>query len=325
MHNWLASIEKQWYHKPTWVKCFTPVEYLFTTVALARKILYKKYAYTSTIPVWIVGNISVGGNGKTPFVAELATRIQEQGYQVMVISHGYRSQCKHRVTICAPDSDPVRYGDEAVLLANLLQKSVVVAKKRAAAVRYIEKHYPETRVILCDDGLQHYQLGRDKEVVLIDKSRLGNQRCLPVGPLREPMSRLEQADLCLYRHAGAHSDIRYDISHFHHLSSQQVIAKDKFPFTRVHAVAGIANPEHFFQSLEALGVEVIRHRFPDHHRFKPEDCAFSDNIPVLMTTKDAVKCEAFTGENCYAVIMRLSLSAHAHTQINALIASLGTC
>jgi len=318
----LPWLEVQWYEKTTWLNYLIPLEKLFIVCTTIRRLSYQLCAYKSTIPVWIIGNISVGGNGKTPFVIEMVRRIQAQGYRVQVIAHGYRAQLNQPVHICVRDSDPTDYGDEAVLLAHELDMPIIVAKKRAEAVQYIETHYPDTDVILCDDGLQHYQLGRHKELILIDKQRLGNQRCLPVGPLREPMSRLAQADLCLYRGTGVHSDIRYQISHFLHIKSQKIVGIEPRSFKRVRAVAGIANPERFFQSLEDLELEVIRHVFPDHHDFQAEDCFFGDDLPVLMTTKDAIKCQGFAGDHCYAVVIELVLSPLAVTQINDLILTL---
>lgn len=322
MYNWLSQIEAQWYGKTTWLRCLVPFEKLFIVVITARRFAYDCFAYKSKIPVWVIGNISVGGNGKTPFVIDIARRIQAQGYCVRVIAHGYGAQLTQPVNICMPDSDPNRYGDEAALLAQELDMPVVVAKKRAQAVRYIEAHYPDTDVILCDDGLQHYQLKRDKEVVLVDKQRLGNKRCLPVGPLREPIARLRQADLCLYREDNIGSDIYYELVHFVHMQSQQIVVLAALPFKRVHAVAGIAYPEGFFQSLERLGLEVIRHTFPDHHSFDAQDCVFNDDLPVLMTTKDAIKCQSFARENWYIVAAALRLSAPAASSVNDLILTL---
>jgi tetraacyldisaccharide 4'-kinase len=318
----LPWLEAQWYERTTWLRWLTPLEKLFMLLIPIRRFIYRMGAYQSTIPVWIVGNISVGGNGKTPFVAEMTRRIQAHGYRIQIVAHGYRSVLTQPVQICTRDSDPQVYGDEALLLAHELDMPVIVAKRRRDAVQYIEAHFPDTDVILCDDGLQHYQLGRDKELVLIDKQRLGNQRCLPVGPLREPISRLEQADLCLYRGVGTDSDLHYQISHFFHVDTQQRVPIAPMPFKRVRAIAGIANPERFFQSLEALGLEILRHAFPDHHEFQAQDCEFGDDLPILMTTKDAIKCQAFAGPHTYAVVVELVLSPMAIRQVDDLIGSL---
>ena len=225
------------------------------------------------------------------------------------------------------DGDPGRYGDEPVLLARLTGCPLVVGHDRPAAARELLRLHPECDVLIADDGLQHYRLGRDLEVAVVDAATLGNRLLLPAGPLREPLARLAEVDLVL-AHGALDPELRTaigDVPVFGmRLAGDAVVALDdparRLPLAalrgrRVHAVAGIGRPQRFFEQLAAAGLEVVAHAFPDHHRFVAADLAFGDASPILMTAKDAVKCRAFAPADCWEYPVRAQIGSGAAERI----------
>lgn len=250
-----------------------PFSFLFRGISALRKIIYKKTAFHAKVPVIIVGNLTVGGTGKTPLVIYLAQLLQQHGYKVGIAAHGYKSNIQRPLRLTV-NIDPALVGDEAAMLARNLKCPIVIAKKRTDAVAMLQD---QVDIIICDDGLQHYKLARDIEIALVDGERkFGNGYCLPMGPLRELPSRLQSVDFVL-EHG---KDL--------HLISDPLLQGNG---ATIHAVAGIGNPTRFFNLLRQSGFKVLEHAFPDHHRFKARDLQFPDQYPIYVTEKDAVKCQ----------------------------------
>lgn len=256
------------------------------------------------VPVVVVGNVTVGGTGKTPLVLWLAERLHLAGHRPGIISRGYGG---HAVGPRAvdPESDPAEVGDEPLLLARRSGCPMWVGRDRVAAGRALLAAHPECGILISDDGLQHYRLARDVEIVVMDERGIGNGWLLPAGPLREPAARVAAADaivinggaLCIAPPACRARRMFAMELRGHALRSlhepQRCVPPEAFAGKRVHAVAGIGNPQRFFDLLAALGLDIIAHPFPDHHRFTATDLAFDDCDALLMTEKDAVKCAPF--------------------------------
>jgi subfamily B ATP-binding cassette protein MsbA len=288
-----------WYNDTLWVKAFAPLSYLYRLLAsLRRSWLTKRSVWKSPVPVIIVGNISVGGTGKSPLVIGIVQYLIELGLRPGVVSRGYGAHSNHYPVEVTVTSSGAEVGDEPLMIYKRTGVPVVVDPDRVRAVKELISHH-ECDVVVSDDGLQHYALGRSIEIVVIDGARgLGNGLCLPAGPLREPASRLEEVDLVVIN--GKHSVPRLGNaanSSMMQLKPVRLVnmttgdgkPADSLGGKTVHAVVGISHPERFFDTLNSLGMVVIPHEFPDHHAFTIEDVNFDDNIPVVMTEKDAVK------------------------------------
>jgi len=282
----------------------------FAVLAGWRRRAYQRgwlTRYHPGCPVVLVGSILVGGTGKTPLVLRLAELCRELGRRPGIVSrgHGGRYRGPHRAR---PDDDPRLVGDEPLLLARRAGCPVVVGRDRAAAARWLRAHH-EVDLILGDDGLQHYPLARDLELVVLDERGIGNGACLPVGPLREPPTRLATVDLVVRHGSGEDDAMTLVGDRLWRVDG----APDQRPLAslrgeRVHAVAGIGHPARFFAGLERAGLRVIPHAFADHHAFGPADLAFGDDLPVLMTEKDAVKCREFARPHHWYLPVRAALS-----------------
>ena len=326
MINWLT---KRWYSAqppPAWL---LPLERLFSHKAQQRRRAYQqgqKASYRAPVPVIVVGNISVGGTGKTPFTLWLLERLKQKGYRPGVVSRGYGGKAPEYPFIVTSDSSAHDSGDEPLMLAMRGGCPVVVDPDRARAARALLEH-SDCDLIISDDGLQHYALARDLEIVLIDGGRgLGNRHCLPAGPLRETPERLLEADFVVVNGAGytpesvAFERMQLQPQALHNLQHQQV---DLGP-QAVHAVAGIGHPERFFETLRGLGFSVQPHPFADHHAFCAEDLQFGDELAVIMTEKDAVKCRAFAADNRYYLPVQALLSEAFELRLLARIEQLLT-
>jgi tetraacyldisaccharide 4'-kinase len=286
--------------------------WLFGVLVRVRRRAYARGwlpSHRLQLPVIIVGNLSVGGSGKTPLVIWLVTQLRSAGYSPGVVLRGYGgSAARHeRPLLVESGSDTRLVGDEAVLLCARTAAPVVVCRDRVRAARLLVDQ--GVTVIVSDDGLQHLALARDFEIAVIDGERgLGNGYLLPAGPLREPPERLAQVDAVVVNGEGSFR-ARPEGSRgtfTMRLTGERLLplAGDSAPAPlsslagrRVHAVAGIGHPQRFFAHLRAAGLAVIEHPFPDHHRYRAEELAFGDELPVLMTEKDAVKCRALAGPN----------------------------
>ncbi|USE34405.1 tetraacyldisaccharide 4'-kinase [Endozoicomonas sp. SCSIO W0465] len=280
-----------------------------------KQRLLQSSRWTPPVPVVVVGNISVGGTGKTPLVAALVREFLRRGYRPGIISRGFGAETGVTPIPVTPESDPAKVGDEPVMLARQLNVPLVVGVDRVKAARYLCDQ-TDCNLIIADDGLQHYNLQRHIELLVMDGDRLfGNKLCLPAGPLREPPERMNQVDMILVNTNNASLSVRTEemekvlgrkpqeqgnLYYFFLEPSAPVSMtgiSQQIPDTvRVHGVAGIGNPERFFNTLRLLGYDVIGHPFPDHHSFVREDVCFNDDLPVIMTAKDAVKCADFADE-----------------------------
>ena len=296
----------------------TPLAGLFALATAVRRSLYRARVLTAErvgVPVIVVGNITVGGSGKTPLVAALAHALAARGRKPGIVSRGYGGSASRGAPLLVrPDTDPLLAGDEPVLLART-GFPVAVARDRVAAARALLDAHPDRDVIIADDGLQHYALARDFEIAVIDAARgFGNGWRLPAGPLRESPSRLDAVDAVVVlagdvraaraARAGAVA-MTLAGSLFHRVDVPDVVAEAaSLKGDRVHAVAGIGDPQRFFARLAALGIDAVAHAFADHHRFVAADIALPDARAILMTEKDAVKCRAFADERCWYLPVR---------------------
>jgi len=256
------------------------------------------------VPVIVVGNISVGGTGKTPLVLWLAQWLRAQGMHPGIVSRGYGGDGAPQCV--TPDADTRIVGDEPVLLAARSGCPVWIGRRRAEAALRLLGDNPQTDVLISDDGLQHYALARDAEIGVVDgERRFGNGMMLPAGPLREPRRRLERVDAVVVNGGEALDALRVPQYAMRLVGRTLVNLRDmrqtadpsELAQETVFAVAGIGNPERFFAHLRQLGMRIRPQPFPDHHPFTPEDLAFAGDEPVVMTQKDAVKCAAFARDN----------------------------
>jgi tetraacyldisaccharide 4'-kinase len=310
----MPRLDRHWDNWNALVLLLLPLAGLFRLIATLRRFCYRaalcKVRHFA-VPVVVVGNITVGGTGKTPLVIWLAQQLRARGWRPGVVSRGYGGKAHHWPQQVRPDSDPVAVGDEAVLLAAGCGCPVCAGPDRPAAVEQL-LHFHDCDIIISDDGLQHYALGRDLEIVVIDGARrFGNGLPLPAGPLREPVSRLREADLVVVQ--GSPEAGEYGLA-LTEPCVQPVRGGDPVPLEtwrgrEVHAVAGIGNPQRFFALLRDAGLVVIEHAFADHHAFQAPELAFDDQRPVLMTAKDAVKCRRFGQPHHHVVTVQASPDA----------------
>ena len=304
-------LSRLWYtkHPVRWV--FYPLSCVYQVVVCVRRIFLTRYSQKPLpVPVIVVGNLTVGGVGKTPLVIAVTEHFQARGMRVGIVSRGYGARITrfpHEVRL-HNTSDEV--GDEPLLLAETTGVPVVIAPKRVEAVQYLyEKH--QVDVVISDDGLQHDAMARAIEIVVVDGKRgFGNGLCLPAGPLRESKKRLKSVDFVVVNgeHEGRDWPNAYrmdmlpgDITA---LVTGDVMAEGVAG--DVAAVAGIGHPERFFDTLTSLGIHHQPYIFPDHHRFQPEDLDVAEAM-VMMTEKDAVKCRAFADNTMYVLPIRAKL------------------
>jgi tetraacyldisaccharide 4'-kinase len=302
VQSWLNRI---WYGRrspPWWL---LPLSLTYAAASGSRRFLYAKQWRKSTripVPVVVVGNLSVGGTGKTPLVCWLALRLGELGFKPGVVTRGYGGSAAN-VRLIGMSDDPNVVGDEPMLLVRRTGMPVAVGRDRPAASQLLVN--AGCNVVLSDDGLQHYAMQRDCEIIVIDgERRFGNGGLLPAGPLRESPQRLAAADAVVVnggRPQGGELSMRLEAKNALSLSGSVARVLDEFARTSVHAVAGIGNPERFFNMLRAHGIEVTGHPLPDHAQLQASDISFADARPVLMTEKDAVKCARFAGPDHWYV------------------------
>ena len=253
-------------------------------------------SYQAPCPVIVVGNISVGGTGKTPLVVWLVDYLRQAGFKPGVISRGYGGKADHWPQPVEADSDAAMVGDEALLIAQRAACPVAVGPVRADSVRYLLQHHDCT-VIISDDGLQHYALGRSIEIAVIDgERRFGNGLCLPAGPLREPSERLQQVDFIVCN--GERAEAGEYIMAMQGAMAINLLTNEQRPLEQFRgrallALAGIGNPDRFFRHLQSFGLQFERRILADHHDFVAEDIDDKGDASILMTEKDAVKCRRF--------------------------------
>lgn len=296
---WLRA----WYEKKWWVYCLLPVEMLFRLLVwLRRKWLVKFRQTMPALPVIVVGNISVGGTGKTPLLIAMVKHLQNRGYKVGVVSRGYGSKAPTYPYLISSLSTALEASDEPLNIWQATGCQVCIDANRLAAAELLYKNGCD--VLLSDDGLQHYRLGRKLEIVVVDAARgFGNGHCLPVGPLREPRSRLQSVDFIVANQNSINEHTPLTQPHYtmrlQPLRWYSVKTLERKPLdfvapgTLVHAVAGVGNPQRFFNTLASLKLTSECHVYRDHHQFTPTNFQFKQPKLVVMTTKDAVKCQSF--------------------------------
>ncbi len=295
-----------WYRDSWFSVLLLPLSWIYCGLVWVRRQLYRRHVLASVrppVPVIVVGNITVGGTGKTPLVIWLARFLGHRGFRPGIVTRGYGGHARSWPLAVEPDSDPEEGGDEPVLLARACACPVVADPQRPRAARYLIDRYG-CDVIVSDDGLQHYALQRDLEIAVIDGDRrFGNGRCLPAGPLREPLGRIDEVDACITNGAalGREWGMRIIPRGFFRLGRARPTptGANEFHGTPVHAVAGIGNPARFFAQLRGMGLQVTEHPFPDHHCYTRRELDFGDDRPVIMTEKDAVKCERLGIAKCW--------------------------
>ena len=289
---------------------------VYSGAVAARAALYRRGVLRSWHPgkpVLVVGNLIAGGSGKTPLTIAIVERLRAEGFSPGVASRGYGREQSRTARWVDVGTDTLLGGDEPVLIARRTGVPVRVDRDRVAAARGLVEAGCD--IVVCDDGLQHYRLARDIEIEVIDgRRRYGNRLPLLAGPMREPPERGDRCDFRVVNLGGEQADTGFGEWPMH-LRAQDAVplrghrgaSLSSFAGQRVHAVAGIGDPERFFTMLRGLDIAVVPHAFADHHRYCAEDLRFGSDLPVLMTEKDAVKCASFDSERCYSVPIRAEL------------------
>ena len=287
-----------WYNKSFWLYILAPLTFLFSSLVKARRNSYinnPKKVWNSPKPIIVVGNISMGGTGKTPLVKFIASELAKRGFKPGLVSRGYGGKYSGTLEVTS-ETTYKQTGDEAQILAKL-NIPFFIDKNRSRAARKLQENH-DVDVVISDDGLQHYAMGRDIEIAVIDGARrLGNGLAFPAGPLREPKSRLSEVDFIVNNGGPTEGDeilMTLSPAKFIHLNSGKEYSVDKWPMhNQVHAIAGVGNPNRFFDLLLRLGFEFDKNPFPDHHKYNKRDLYYLDHLPILMTEKDAAKCKHF--------------------------------
>ncbi len=316
--KWLTD---SWYRIHPVRLVLLPLSMLYVLVITFRKLAYRfnlLKKHRLPVPVIVVGNLTVGGTGKTPVVIWLAKQLQQAGYTPGIISRGYGGHADHYPQLVSPDSDPKTVGDEPVIISRQTGCPVAVAPKRIDAARLLQQQY-KCSIIISDDGLQHYALERDIEIVVVDGMRyFGNRYCLPAGPLREPITRLRHIDFAILN--GGPRDAQYKMLLDAGLATNLLDPTVHKPLADfkgqvVHSIAGIGHPERFFSYLNTQGLAIEPHYFADHYQYNFEDINFADNQPIIMTEKDAVKCQAFATSNMWYIPVEAVISGDLTQQL----------
>lgn len=336
------GIVAAWYRKSPWLYLLMPLSWLYVLIAKRRRVKREanRVANEDFPPIIIVGNITVGGTGKTPLIIALTRALQAQGLRVGIVSRGYGGNTTKYPAQVEAHSSVDEKGDEAVMIKRSVDCPVVVDPVRVNALKALLETTP-CDVVLSDDGLQHYALPRSLEIVVLDGDRLlGNGLCLPAGPLREEPSRLSEVDyvvvnggneaqwraeLAKYATLPPTGTMRLQPSAWVNLHSGERVALDALPIngsTSVHALAGIGNPDRFFDAVRALGLQPLCHPFPDHYSFTASDLKFAGTDTIVMTHKDAVKCEKFAGRHCWYLEVNADVEQALMTRLIADIQSL---
>lgn len=320
-HAMAGFFNRVWYEQSAWQRILLPLSWLYANVTDARRRLYRAGVLRSRdapVPVVVVGNITVGGTGKTPVTLWLAECLKARSFRPGIASRGYGGRVGPEPLHVTDASEPGRVGDEPLLLARRAVCPVAVHPDRISAARLLAQMGCD--VVLADDGLQHYRLNRDFEIAVVDGARgFGNGRLLPAGPLREPVTRLSSVDRIMLKEpardalpalAGDGADVtpfRLAVTAVQSLHGGRRMELGDFAGSTVHAVAGIGYPESFFSLLRGHGLRVIAHPFADHARLSASDFAFGDAHPVLMTEKDAVRCARVAPQNSWVVTVDVAV------------------
>lgn len=289
---------KHWNRRGALAWLLWPASLAFGAVVVLRRLLYRLRLLRRArvdVPVIVVGNLVAGGSGKTPLALWIAEFLGARGRNPGIVSRGYGGSLEMPAEVSIA-SDPAAVGDEPMLLARRSGVPVWVAVRRAEACRALRAQHPDCDIIVADDGLQHYALERDIEICVVDARGFGNGFLLPAGPLREPASRLRSVGAVVVHGQAPVKGfaMRLEGTQLVRLvNAREVRPATSFAGQKMHAVAGIGDPERFFIQLAGFGITLVQHAFPDHHPFSAGDLEFGDEAPVVMTEKDAVKCMRF--------------------------------
>ncbi len=325
------NLEKAWYAQSPWLILLRPVSLLFGFLSRRRRQRLSRVQQGPDEPVLIVGNISVGGSGKTPLIIELVRIATALGLRPGVISRGYGGQASNYPLVVNPSTPASESGDEPKLIVLKTGVPLVVDPDRVAAAQHLVTDFG-VDLILSDDGLQHYRLKRDFEIAVVDGKRgLGNARLLPEGPLREPPSRLSEVDLVV---VNGHADDRqyrgdslsYQLQPDGLINLKTGECRDASPEAlgsqQVNAIAGIGHPDRFFTLLTDLGFEVNGNALPDHAEIGQEQISLSQHCPLIMTEKDAVKCMDIASDHCWALAVTAQFSEQDRQRLIAVLQQL---
>lgn len=322
------SLERAWYGSSKWLILLRPLARLFGYLSRRRRKKLSACAKGPNKPILIVGNLSVGGSGKTPLIIELIRLAQDLGFKPGVISRGYGGRAPHDPLVVDQSTPVEQSGDEPKLITIKTGVPLVVSPDRVAAAELLSSTY-DIDLIFSDDGLQHYGLKRDFEIAVIDGERgLGNGKLLPEGPLRELPSRLEEVDLVVVN--GQSGDwlnaIRYQLipQQLINLKTGELLAANPEALggRYVSAIAGIGNPDRFFNLLRNLGFEVSARALRDHAKIEASDLTPVNNHPLIMTEKDAVKCVSFATENCWALSVQAKFQSADELRLQSILKQL---
>jgi tetraacyldisaccharide 4'-kinase len=325
MHNWISQSTQRrqgwwlWSMNPFAI-LLMPISLIFYVSASLRRLAYRLGILKShKLPVTtiVVGNITLGGNGKTPIVIALHQLLQSNGYQVGIITRGYKSGHEQSVQILSNGLTSATVGDEANMMSEICHCPIGVGADRVGASAEILRKFPDIDVILSDDGLQHYALKRDIEIAVCRFMALGNGLMLPAGPLREPRKRLDQVDITINRDSNQVVESLVEIWNLVDPESRRNIGD--FHGKQVHALAGIGFPEIFFASLAQMGIDVIEHEYPDHYEFSAQELNLKPELPILVTHKDAVKLKGIARDNVWVVPLQIELAKELSDQILSLL------
>jgi tetraacyldisaccharide 4'-kinase len=325
--NKQLQLHKIWYKGAPIPLRYLLLSKIFKWVAGLRKKLYTIGFFKThkvKCPVVIVGNISVGGVGKTPFVIWLVNQLIANGKKVGVISRGYGGKREHEPLLVIPQTSPKASGDEPLLIAKHTEAPVFVGKNRVKAANKLIRDY-RVDIIISDDGLQHYALQRDLELALIDaKFGLGNEKLLPAGPLREEISRLDSVDMVVYKGKRLESHyFEYQplmVYALGNIKKQRSI--ESFRNQHINAIAGIAHPDSFFNMLSEYGLAVVKNPLNDHEKLTEDHFKFDNNDPIFITEKDAVKCIELKIENVWVVVLKLVPKEETKIEVMKLVSGL---
>jgi len=303
-----------------------PLSWIFFILVVIRRTFQTQINPNPSlkVPVIVIGNINIGGTGKTPLVIAIARYLKDAGYKPGIVSRGYKGNSSIYPILLNKRSQALDVGDEPLLLADICP--VTVDPNRYRAANYLLEK-TDCDLILSDDGLQHYNMNRDIEIVVIDgKRRFGNNLSFPAGPLRESLKRLDSVDF-IVNNSGPTEDgehlMNVSPAKFIHLKSGKSYSVEDWPMHKqVHAVAGLGNPGRFFDLLERLGFDITRNPFPDHHNFISEDVHYLDHLPIIMTEKDASKCKDFDNNKIWYLTIEAEVSSKFMEQLDSKLKNL---
>ncbi len=305
-----TAITRAWQRQALWLWLLLPISWLYGFITILRRNGYKVgvfASYRAPVPVMVIGNITVGGSGKTPLIISLVSYLQQRGVEVGVISRGYGGDNSMMPTLVTAQSVPSEVGDEPCLIVSMTGVAMAVCPNRKQAIDILLTAHPKIQLIIADDGLQHYALQRDIEWIVVDVARgFGNEQLLPTGFLREPMVRLREATVIHHEKPAESSSLDSYQQIAERLTMQlqpdslQLLwqpseadwqTHSEIPLSghKVHAVSGIGYPQRFFATLSALGFEVLAHPYPDHYDFSLDELLQYKQYPIIVTSKDAIK------------------------------------